>query len=929
LLGSLSRLALAQSQLVTHDDGNQVPQDTPKSGNVLVNDDNPANLPISVFGVTLVTPPTHGSLTTFSPDGSYTYVPAAGYLGADSFTYRICQPRNSGTCSNTSTVALNVYDPTEACTQGTGLNLLQNPSFTLGNAGFTSSYAFVATSSPSAVPTLYEEGTYAVGSDAHAYHSDFTGTGRTGAGDNFLMVNGAAALRSVYAQTVTVLPNRFYTISAYAVSVHPASPAQLGLIVDGKSTSVITTLPAVVGQYIQLADLYFSGPGPATGRQVTFEVRDFNKTMTGNDFGLDDMYFGSCSTYLLADTKTASPLSGGAVLPPLSATLKAGANVGVEVASFTITSLPATGRLSYNGAPVTLGQVIPVDSPGSLSSGGLLAYDPLGSCVSATFTYTATDNAGNGSSNTATYTLPLTQAVRAVIRAPAGPFCAGARVRLSAGAQPAGYVYTWYRGSTVANGVGNVLNDSTFIATTSGTYTVKVVSATCADTSPAVALTILPAVTAGTIGTAQTVCVGSVPAALTSLAEASGGTGTYSYQWESSPDNVTWTAVGAATAATYLPGPLATTTYFRRQVRSGSCTPAYSAAVQLLVRPPLAARIALPSPPAQCPGTALTFVPVVANAGAAPTYRWLVNGRLVATSATFTSTALANGDQVQVEVTPTAGGCSTGPVTATVTATITPPLVSTLRIVAQPAAPVCPGEAITFTFQQLTNGGSAPHFQWQVDGAAVAGATSPTFASATLRDGQVVSLLVQTTGACSQVVSSNPIRVAIRPVASVSAGPDKTIVAGTRVVLEGTASGNDPVVWSPSQGLTMGSDPLRPVAAPATTTTYTLTAGTGGCTSSSQVTVRVLAPLRIPNAFTPNGDGRDDTWQIDQLDSFSDNRVIVFNRWGNKVFEAQHYGRGREWDGTISGASAPVGTYYYLITLGTGSSYTGSITVLY
>jgi gliding motility-associated-like protein len=577
---------------------------------------------------------------------------------------------------------------------------------------------------------------------------------------------------------------------------------------------------------------------------------------------------------------------------------------------------------------VTLGQVIPVSSPGSLSSGGLLAYNPLGSCVSATFSYTATDNAGNGSSNTATYTIPLTEAVRAVIRAPAGPFCAGARVRLSAGAQPAGYVYTWYRGSTVANGVGNVLNDTIFIATTSGAYTVKVASATCANTSPAVALTILPAVMAGTIGTAQTVCVGSVPAALTSLAEASGGTGTYSYQWESSPDNVTWTAISAATAATYVPGPLATTTYFRRQVLSGSCAPAYSVAVQLLVLPPLAARIALPSPPAQCPGTALTFVPVVADAGSSPTYRWLVNGRLVATSATFTSTALANGDQVQVEVTPTAGGCSTGPVTATVTATITAPPVSTLNIAAQSLDPVCPGEAITFNLNQLNNGGSAPHFQWQVDGAAVAGATSPTFASATLRDGQVVSLLLQTTGACSQVVSSNPIRVAIRPVANVSAGPNKTIVAGTRVVLEGTAGGDYPVVWSPSQGLTIGRDPLRPTAAPATTTTYTLTAGIGGCTSSSQVTVVVLPPLRIPNAFTPNGDGRDDTWQIDNLDSFSDNRVLVFNRWGNKVFETQHYRRGSEWDGTISGAAAPVGTYYYLITLGTGSSYTGSITIL-
>jgi hypothetical protein len=57
LLGPLSRQALAQSQFVTYDDGNQVPQNTPKSGNVLVNDDNPANLTTSAFGAATRTVP--------------------------------------------------------------------------------------------------------------------------------------------------------------------------------------------------------------------------------------------------------------------------------------------------------------------------------------------------------------------------------------------------------------------------------------------------------------------------------------------------------------------------------------------------------------------------------------------------------------------------------------------------------------------------------------------------------------------------------------------------------------------------------------------------------------------------------------------------------------------------------------------------------
>ncbi len=938
LLGGLARPALAQNQFVTHDDSNQVPRGRPKAGNVLVNDDNPANLATSAFGVTLVTPPTHGTLTAFNLDGSYTYSPNAGYVGADSFTYRICQPQGASNCSNVSTVALNVYDPNQACTQGTGPNLLQNPSFTAGNTGFSSGYTFVPT--PTSTPSLYAEGTYAIGNNASTYHPNFVGSGRTGPGDNFMMVNGAAALQAVYSQTITVFPNRFYTISVYGTSLHPSSPAQLGLVVDGKSTSVVTTLPAAINQYVKLEDLYFSGPGPAGGWPVTFEIRNINKEPSGNDFGIDDVYFGSCSTDLQADTKTNPALpsiAGPTGILPLSATLSVGANSGVQAASFTIVSLPATGVLLYNGVPVTVGQVIPVSAPGSLTSGGLLTYSPLGSCATATFTYTATDNTGQISTNTAIYTIPVTGPKVAVIRGLAGPFCAGAQVQLTAGPQ-VGYSYTWYNGTTIVNGTGNVLNDSIYVASTSGTYTVQVAStganaAGCSTTSQAFTLTISPAVTAGTIGADQMVCAGTAPAPLTSPTGAGGGTGTYTYQWESSPDNLTWTPVASATAATYAPGTLSATTYYRRRAQSGTCPAVYSNVVTITTQPGLATSITLATPPAQCVGSSLTFAPVPVNAGPTPTYRWLVNGVAVAsaTGPTFTSSTLANGDQVQVEMTPSAGLCSSGAATATVTVVLTTSPAPTLSIAALPAGPVCAGTAVTYSISQAANTGTGAQYQWLVDGTAVAGQSGTTFTSTALRNGQIVSLVLKTTTACGQAATatSNTVAVAISPVVTVSAGPNQTIFEGGQVVLQGTTSGTGPVTWSPSTGLTFGSDPLRPTAAPRVTTTYTLTAGTGGCASTSQVTVTVLDALRIPNAFTPNGDGNDDTWQIDRIGNFSDNRVIVFNRWGNKIFETNHYQRGNEWDGSIKGSPAPLGTYYYVITLGNGKSYTGPLTILY
>ncbi|WP_375418244.1 Ig-like domain-containing protein, partial [uncultured Hymenobacter sp.] len=494
LLGGAATTTQAQTtnRFVTHDDTNQVPAGTAKSGNVIPNDDNPDNLPNAAFEVKRLTPPRNGTLTSFNPDGSYVYTPNPGFVGQDSFTYQICQPGATPNCSNISTVVLNVYDSDRVCTLGTGRNLLVNPSFTDGNVGFTTAYRFV--SSPAARPQLYVEGGYAVDTDAlpYSFAANFRGMGRTGAGDKFMFVNGGASLDTVYSQTVTVQPNRYYLFSVYATSINGTSPAQLALVVDGKSTSVVTTLPAGrsnVGTYVRISDLYFSGPGPAGGFQVELQIRDVNKAADGNDFGIDDLYFGSCTTQLTADEKTTATVPNRpapAPIQPLSATLDVNGSVGVTVASFTIQRLPATGVLTFNGTPVTLGQVIPVSGPGSRSSGGTLAYTPAGSICesdSTTFRYSANNSDDQGSNNIAIYTIPLGPGLPfAVQTRGANPFCEGQSVALSGGARP-GYRYTWFRGTTIANGAGAVLNDSLFTATTPGSYSVKVEAPGCVATS--------------------------------------------------------------------------------------------------------------------------------------------------------------------------------------------------------------------------------------------------------------------------------------------------------------------------------------------------------------------------------------------------------------------------------------------------------------
>jgi gliding motility-associated-like protein len=83
---------------------------------------------------------------------------------------------------------------------------------------------------------------------------------------------------------------------------------------------------------------------------------------------------------------------------------------------------------------------------------------------------------------------------------------------------------------------------------------------------------------------------------------------------------------------------------------------------------------------------------------------------------------------------------------------------------------------------------------------------------------------------------------------------------------------------------------------------------TDGCTDSIKTNVEVkVFELEIPNVFTPNGDGTNETWAIPNLDRYIDNDLIVFNRWGQKVFNSGDY-KG-DWDG----GKLPDGVYFYIL----------------
>jgi gliding motility-associated-like protein len=95
--------------------------------------------------------------------------------------------------------------------------------------------------------------------------------------------------------------------------------------------------------------------------------------------------------------------------------------------------------------------------------------------------------------------------------------------------------------------------------------------------------------------------------------------------------------------------------------------------------------------------------------------------------------------------------------------------------------------------------------------------------------------------------------------------------------------------------------------------------GDYGCVDSAQALISINTIVSeivqlIPNAISPNGDGKNDHWELDFLNLlYPAARVEIYNRWGQQIFFTE--GLYTPWDGNHHGEPAPDGTYYYVITL--------------
>lgn len=144
---------------------------------------------------------------------------------------------------------------------------------------------------------------------------------------------------------------------------------------------------------------------------------------------------------------------------------------------------------------------------------------------------------------------------------------------------------------------------------------------------------------------------------------------------------------------------------------------------------------------------------------------------------------------------------------------------------------------------------------------------------------------------------------------TVTANPDTAILPGQSVQL--TAMGNTFIsyAWSPQAGLSQ-NNVFNPVATPANTTIYCVTVTDNNtCTTTACDTVRVIQSnvvIKIPDAFSPNGDTKNDVFTIFPIDDALILDITIYNRWGEVVF----YTEGNvAWDGLYQGKLQASGSY--------------------
>lgn len=176
-----------------------------------------------------------------------------------------------------------------------------------------------------------------------------------------------------------------------------------------------------------------------------------------------------------------------------------------------------------------------------------------------------------------------------------------------------------------------------------------------------------------------------------------------------------------------------------------------------------------------------------------------------------------------------------------------------------------------------------------------------------------VTLIVQDVNGCGSQPAVNT--VIINPMPDIDAGPDKFFRIGSSVTLDASISnpGNYDFVWTPGTYLNT-TTLLNPTALTDRRMTYYITATDKAthCANTDSMVIKPISIVQVPNAFTPNNDGKNDLFRVLGTELVTRFNLRIFDRYGQLVFETNDKGQG--WDGKRKGTDLPTGGFVYILT---------------